>query len=163
MSGLENENKPTIVLLLSDSCPNEWIRHVGAGCEEEGVPLAWDKKAEGKAASLAREAAVQSRLEVGVGVDERESAVTIFSLSEHPPYITAFHSGNPEVLRWLGHNASRLVKREPLLDKEKFLARKDKGVLRTPKAEKEGFYDPLIEQIAASVIKELGRIGSGGR
>lgn len=164
------ENRPVVVLLLSDSCPEEWVRHIGAGCEEEGVPLAWGRRSEGRASSLAKEAAVLSRLEVGIGVDRTESAVTMFSLSEHPPYITAFHGGNPLILRWLGHNASRLVKREPLLDKDEFLkkreeskdlSRKSQGV--TPKLTEtdEESYEELVKKIVAYVMEGLGNVRGG--
>ena len=164
------ENRPVVVLLLSDSCPDEWVRHIGAGCEEEGVPIAWGRRADGRASSLAKEAAVLSRLEVGIGVDRTESAVTVFSLSEHPPYVTAFHGGDPLILRWLGHNASRLVKREPLLDREEFLKKRKvpKGLSRelqsaTLKLAKAGEepYEELVNKIVAYVMEGLGNVRGG--
>ncbi|AER65944.1 hypothetical protein Tlie_0200 [Thermovirga lienii DSM 17291] len=164
------ENRPVIVLLLSDSCPEEWVRHIGAGCEEEGVPLAWGRRSDGRASSLAKEAAVISRLEVGIGLDRTESAVTMFSLSEHPPYVAAFHGGDPLVLRWLGHNASRLVKREPLLDKEEFLKKRKvskdlskKLQSAAPKLTEAGeeSYEELVKKVVAYVLEGLGNVRGG--
>jgi len=170
LKDIEEQNRPVIVLLLSEGCPDEWAMHVGAGCEEEGVPVAWKKMSNGRASFLAKEAAVLSRLEVGIGVDEKESAVTTFSLSEHPPYITAFHGGDPLVLRWLGHNASRLVKREPLLDKEEFLKKRrvskdlskklQGATTKLPEAD-EGAYEELVKKIVAYVMEGLGNVRGG--
>jgi len=170
LKDIEEQNRPVIVLLLSEGCPEEWAGHVGAGCEEEGVPMAWGRMPNGRASSLAKEAAVLSRLEVGIGIDEKESAVTVFSLAEHPPYVTAFHGKDPLALRWLGHNASRLVKREPLLDKEEFLKKRrvpkdfsrklQSAAMKLPETG-EGAYEELVNKIVAYVMEELKNVRGG--
>ncbi|KUK14367.1 MAG: glycerol dehydratase reactivase beta/small subunit family protein [Synergistetes bacterium] len=145
---------PCVVLLISETCPESNVRWVSVGCEEEGVPIAWDKKPGLKAASLAKEAAKISRLEVGVGLDEREGAVTLLSMLDYPPYIVSSWEG-PSELRWLGQVAARLVKGEPIVDKGEFI--RNHAFTSSPKGnQKETHVDKeLVEKIVNLVIKEF--------
>jgi len=81
-----------------------------------------------------------------------------------------FHGKDPLVLRWLGHNASRLVKREPLLDKEEFLKKRrvpkdfsrklQSAAMKLPETG-EGAYEELVNKIVAYVMEELKNVRGG--
>lgn len=105
-------DKPSIFLLVSTECPRESISEIGAGCEEEGVPLAWAVR-EGYAPELAAEAAIRSRLEVGIGLGKEGAVVTFRKLGSTSGYVR-FQGGSRKDLRNAGRAAGRLVKREPL-------------------------------------------------
>lgn len=106
------EGKPSVWLITNSSCTEADAKKLAAGCEEEGVPLAWDVRP-GSAAELARAACLRSHLEVGVGIDEKnEAAIAIVHVSDHP-YVTGIAEG-PEELRWFGQAAARISKSQPV-------------------------------------------------
>ena len=82
-------------------------RDVAAGCEEESVPLALERRA-GTAAELARAAARLAPAGIGVGGDEETLVVALAGWPE--PYVTAPVSQAREI----GHVAARLAARRPL-------------------------------------------------
>ncbi len=105
-------DRPSVFLLASGDCSSEQIADIGAGCEEEGVPLTWATQT-GKAGELAKEAAIRSRLEVGIGLGNGEAVVTFRKLDSPCGYVR-FSIFNREDVRNAGRTAGRLVKREPL-------------------------------------------------
>lgn len=156
------KDRPCVVLLISEDCPESSVRWVSAGCEEEGVPLAWDRKPGLKAASLAKEAAKISKLEVGIGLDEREGAVTLLSMLDYPPYIVSSYGSIVE-LRWLGQVAARLVKGEPLVDKKKFLESNAFVHPSSEIGEETRFDNDLVEKVVNMVIMEFYKNRGEGR
>ncbi|MDR0959247.1 MAG: glycerol dehydratase reactivase beta/small subunit family protein [Propionibacteriaceae bacterium] len=66
------------------------------------------------AATLAHEAAVASRLGVGIGIDPTSVAVTFEKLPAATPYLTETLNRRRAADRTIGVNAARLVKRMPL-------------------------------------------------
>ena len=106
------DGKPCVWLITDLSWTEDDAKCVAAGCEEEGVPLAWDVRS-GSAAELARAACLNSHLEVGIGLDAgREAAIALVHVSEHP-YVTQLAEG-PEKLRWIGQAAARISKSQPV-------------------------------------------------
>ena len=106
------ENKPSLWLITDPSITNEEALFVAAGCEEEGVPLAWDIKS-GASAELSRMACLRSRLEVGVGIDsDRKGTLSLITVTD-APYIERVVD-TPARLRWLGQTAGRISKGEPI-------------------------------------------------
>lgn len=107
------DDKPCVWLITDASWSEGDAKAVAAGCEEEGVPLAWDVRS-GAAAELARAACLRSRLEVGIGLDAGgEAAIALVHVSGLP-YITA--AAELEKLRWIGQAAARMSKGQPLPD-----------------------------------------------
>ncbi|MDD4364451.1 MAG: glycerol dehydratase reactivase beta/small subunit family protein [Synergistales bacterium] len=142
--------RPAMVLLASPSVSEEEILALGAGSEEEGIPLVWERL-EGDAASLAREAAGRSRLEVGVGLDGAAGAVTLAKFPEERG-VYLREEGPDLPLRWIGQAAACLVKGEPL-------PRKRKGPEEEPRWEKtQGFPSPSPPEEPAGDEAMLTRI-----
>lgn len=107
--------RPTLLLLLGCGQEEAVALAVGAGCEEEGIPLVWERS-EGGADELAREAAGRSRLEVGIGLDGKVGAVT-FAKYPSPKAYLHIDVENLKTARWLGQAAARFVKRKPIPDR----------------------------------------------
>ncbi len=108
------EGKPAVWLVTDASFSEAQARVVGAGCEEEGVPLAWDV-ADGAADALARKACHRSQLEVGIGIDSRRNgAISMITVTEAPYVERTADTGAH--LRWLGQTAARLSKGEPIYE-----------------------------------------------
>jgi len=111
-SGALPDGKPSVWLITSPSWTEEDAKLVAVGCEEEGVPLAWDVKP-GSAADLAREACLRSHLEVGIGIGEgKEAAIALVHVSDRP-YVTG-SAERPGELRWFGQAAARISKSQPV-------------------------------------------------
>ncbi len=104
-------DKPSVHLLVDASVDHSAARWVAAGCEEEGVPLAWDEGT-GDADTLARQASTRSRLEVGVGVDPLGGAVALAKIPQRAYVVEG--GSDPATLRHLGQCAARLAKGEPV-------------------------------------------------
>lgn len=104
--------RPTLVLLLGCGRDDAVALAVGAGCEEEGIPLVWER-ADDSADGMAREAAARSRLEVGIGMDGTTGAVT-FAKYPSPEAYLRIEVEDLEAARWLGQAAARFVKSKPL-------------------------------------------------
>jgi len=91
-----------VVALLSDTSP---AAALGAGFEEEGVPLAIES-ADGAAEALADEAAKRSELGIGVGGDSERLILVVAGRR----YLEAAASE----ARQFGHDAARIVARRPV-------------------------------------------------
>ena len=103
------EQRPCIVLLLApplDSSIAEWV---GLGCEEEGIPLAWDSAQPGDAP---HSAALRSRLDVGIVAVEGRASIGVTQVPVGA-WMEAAIKG-PADWRWVGQAAARLVKGQPM-------------------------------------------------
>lgn len=91
------------------------LHEVCAGIEEEGVHFRAVELESCDAAALAHEAARQSPLLVGVGLDEGELCIHVAALPAEAP-LERLRTGpdEPSCQRHIGHNAARLVKVMPL-------------------------------------------------
>ncbi|MDR1377700.1 MAG: glycerol dehydratase reactivase beta/small subunit family protein [Synergistaceae bacterium] len=113
------DNKPSVWLVTDASFKESDAKAVGAGCEEEGVPLAWFTQnaknvGSGSSSELARVACLRSRLETGIGIcPERKGAIALFSVAD-APYLER-DVNTPSRLRWLGQTAARISKGEPIM------------------------------------------------
>ena len=106
------DNKPSVWLVTDPSFTYEEALFVAAGCEEEGVPLAWDIKS-GASAELSRMACMRLRLETGVGIDSnRKGDISLVAVTD-APYIER-NADTPARLRWLGQAAAKMSKGEPI-------------------------------------------------
>jgi hypothetical protein len=157
------KEKPCIVLLQDPSVNDKWSLQVGVGCEEEGIPLAWGSRP-GNAHELARYAALESRLEVGIGLSGSEGAVTFAKYPEEKAYIHQTLK-DASYLWWLGQVAARFVKREPIPplpdrgeDKTASSERPlgDEGSAEM-EMEQERLVADLVNQIVKKLYEEVGR------
>ena len=93
-----------VVALLTEGAP---AAALDAGFEEEGVPLSCEP-ADGTPAALARRAAAQSALGLGIGGDGESLALVLAGASGRP-YLEAPAAG----ARAFGHAAARVAARRP--------------------------------------------------
>jgi hypothetical protein len=108
------DKMPSIWLIKDPACPDERARMVADGCEEEGIPLAWDER-NGSARELAKIASLRSRLEIGIGLGaDGTGAIALVSVTERP-YIEG-EAVSEERLRWMGQAAARMSKSLPVPD-----------------------------------------------
>ena len=107
MPVIQERIKPTVHVRCAEDTPQEVLRQLQYGMEEEGIP--WEAAAgTGDALSLAWEAARSSRLEVGIGLDRQALVLHYSKLEREQPLFRM------ETVRALGANAARLVKKLPL-------------------------------------------------
>ncbi|MDO5094871.1 MAG: glycerol dehydratase reactivase beta/small subunit family protein [Propionibacteriaceae bacterium] len=105
---------PAIGLAVNERIADAQLTQLLLGMEEEGVPCDVARSAELNPLVLAHEAAVASRLGIGLGVSLDYVVVTTEKLPEGRPYLAHFLGTTPENDRTIGSNAARLVKRLPL-------------------------------------------------
>jgi hypothetical protein len=96
---------PLVLALISEPALGAAL---AAGFEEEGVPLTIEV-AEGTAHNLAREAARQSVLGLGLGGDAEQLVLALAAASERP-----YVEGPASDARSFAHNAARVATRRPL-------------------------------------------------
>ncbi|MDF2584956.1 MAG: hypothetical protein K0R33_3599 [Mycobacterium sp.] len=108
-------SRPVIVVLTGGAGPT--VREVLAGIEEEGVPSSVQPEADADhgiaAADLAIRAALQSPLQVGVGVSAAGDICVCHAKLAQPVF--ELPAGSPHAAaRTMGHNAARIVAGLPL-------------------------------------------------
>lgn len=119
------DDMPALYLMTDASCGEERAKFIAAGCEEEGIPLAWDVKT-GSAAELARLACLRSQLEVGIGIDSAGNAAIAMVTVAEKPYVER-PAETPEQLRWLGQAAARMSQSQPIVEENKYTAERKSG------------------------------------
>ncbi len=112
--GLLRSERPTIRVHCHDRVSEEQLAELLLGIEEEGVPYQVSSHAELNPLDLAHQAALDSRLGVGIGISLNYAVVTLEKLPKERPYIASFWNENAEADRLFGSNAARIVKRTPL-------------------------------------------------
>ncbi|MBP2649301.1 MAG: dehydratase medium subunit [Firmicutes bacterium] len=106
-------DKPSIsIYVKSHAGQQEKIREIQAGLEEEGVPSSV-KTGEDDAVTLSYRGAIESQLEVGIGLDAAVMSVHFRKLPSDNPLFLSRDKDNPAAWRYLGYNAARLVKGIP--------------------------------------------------
>jgi len=112
----EREARPTIIVSHQPGLSQGNLAEVLYGIEEEGIPYEVREAPSFDAKYLAHEAALESRLGIGVGATSSTVVVTLEKLPEERPYITEQLNLRRALDRAVGANAARLVKRMPLRD-----------------------------------------------
>lgn len=108
--------RPTILVFHNDQIRPEQLTELLLGVEEEGIPFEVRSFAELSPLSLGHQAAIASRLGLGIGVSLNYVVITTEKLPEDSPYIASEFNCSAERDRTLGGNAARIVKRMPLAD-----------------------------------------------
>lgn len=104
--------RPDICIKHSSTALSKAVCCVQLGMEEEGIPF-HASVGDGDATQLAWQAAGESRLGVGVGVDDKKVVMSFAKLEADKPLFYALVSSGDEAVRSVGANAARLVKRVP--------------------------------------------------
>lgn len=108
--------KPEIkVYYEKGSVPKSVIRTILLGIEEEGLPFSLEEKEKGTGRVLADKAAEASHLGVGIGISD-QIVVQHIKLKQDRPLFVVSSQNEETVLRNIGANAARLVKRMPFKD-----------------------------------------------
>jgi len=105
--------KPAIEVLANQTITDAALLPLLWGIEEEGVPAVVRRRSELDPLVLANEAAKESQLGVGVGASLDYVVVTQALLEVRRPYL-AEKTTEPQVIRRMGSDAARLVRRVPL-------------------------------------------------
>jgi len=119
-----DDERPAVVLRVDDAWRDTPVlAELLAGLEEEGVPgrvdwvsAAMPEQGEPAAVALAHQAALASRLEVGLGLD-RSGALALHQRRqplEAPLMVVPARLVDRPTARAMGMNAARLVKVQPL-------------------------------------------------
>lgn len=114
--------KPVVNIWVVPPLPEEIIKPIFWGLEEEGIPVRMDHKENGSTVTLAKAAANDSMLNVGIGINKNEVVLHHRDLpSRDPLFVLGPEEMNRSNLRRLGANAARLVKGNPLIVPDAFL------------------------------------------
>lgn len=108
------QERPSIRVHVHQAVDDARLIDLLLGMEEEGVPAEVSRHDELDPLVLAHDAAVQSRLGVGVGVSLDYAVVTLEKLTAERPYLAEWWGADALHDRMTGGNAARLVKRTPL-------------------------------------------------
>lgn len=114
-----SDDKPTIGVYVHTDITDEAIADIRYGIEEEGVPDRVVRLEQLNPLELAHEAALSSRLGVGIGISLEYAVITTEKLPSGKPYMATILNGDPLHDRAVGINAARLVKRVPLIPLDK--------------------------------------------
>lgn len=104
---------PTIVVAVpnKDAQPAD-LEELFDGIEEEEIPVSLAQINDGDSIANAYQAALQSRLSVGLAYDDKQVVLHFKKLAERAPLFTV-PRGDAKAMRALGTNAARLVKGTP--------------------------------------------------
>ena len=114
---IESVEKPVVCIRLSGDVPDTVVHYIGWGLEEEGIPVHIGCAENYPTANmLAKVAAKESRLHVGIGIHSGTGQIALHhrDLADEKPLFTEYVSPvDREALVRLGKNAARLVKGNP--------------------------------------------------
>jgi hypothetical protein len=106
-------NKPVINIYYdSRICESDFISLLH-GVEEEGIPYKLFSENQTNVINLSYAACISSKLGVGLGVSKDEIALHYEKLDKSSPLFKISSNSKKNIVRALGSNAARLVKRMP--------------------------------------------------
>jgi propanediol dehydratase-reactivating factor small subunit len=112
---VKDRPEPPVVVVRHAGAPAGVLREVRAGAEEEGVPTRVDDGRPADVVALAHAAALDSPLEVGVGIDPAGGvAVHHAALPADRPALTVAPGAGPPQWRRAGAVAARIVTGLPI-------------------------------------------------
>lgn len=100
------------ILIYGHRADQRIIREICAGVEEEGVLYEVIEKPETAAAALAYQAALDSMLGAGIGINNTQAVMQMRPLPLGQPVFTV-NNPSPEQSRVLGSNSARAIKKQP--------------------------------------------------
>jgi len=114
-----SEDNPAVYIHRTGSPGLSTVKSILLGLEEEGVPAEVFEVGQGPAPTIAKKAADNSPLSVGIGVDDSQGIVVLHHRDlpvEKPVFILGPGVLAASPLRNLGANAARLVKGNPMIN-----------------------------------------------
>jgi hypothetical protein len=105
---------PAVEVYVQTEIGDYQLTEILLGIEEESIPYVITRRPELDPRELAHQAAVISRLGVGVGISLDYVVITTEKLPSDQPYVAAELNRNHATDRALGATAARIVKRLPL-------------------------------------------------
>ncbi|MDI9628363.1 MAG: glycerol dehydratase reactivase beta/small subunit family protein [Acidobacteriota bacterium] len=111
---MNNDSPPSIRLHANSAISEQQLAEVLLGIEEEGIPVEIERFDELNPLVLAHQAAISSRLGIGIGMALDYAVITTEKLPEARPYLTTWLNTDADIDRAIGANAARMVKRTPL-------------------------------------------------
>ena len=112
------QEKPAVLIYVRKPENNRLIHPILLGLEEEGIPWKVCSFESQDLYRLAKQAADDSRLDVGLGIDSQTNRIFVQHIglsAEKPLLVYDSADSDHEIARQAGENAARLVKRQPLL------------------------------------------------
>jgi hypothetical protein len=147
MRPFDEPDRPVAVWITGpDPVPDGLLEPILWGLEEEGIPAEMRPPAAGTAAELAKLAADNSPLNVGIAICAADRAVALHHrdlAAPQPLFVLRPDELEPARLRRLGVNAARLVKGNPLAIDEPVAG----PATESPR--------DLVSEIAAAVVARL--------
>lgn len=108
------DGKPNVKVYYEENVVSEKdFKYLLYGMEEEGIPYEIKAVSRADILTLSHNASKDSRLGVGLGVNSEEIVLHYEKLNLSSPLFRVKLHNNSQVLRDLGANAARLVKRIP--------------------------------------------------
>lgn len=151
MNTWEEKERIAVRIIEIAPAPESITAPILWGLEEEGIPAVISSESQGDAQQLAKSAAVESPLSVGIGIDGVAMEIALHHRdlpNDKPLFLLQAKEIRPEVLRRLGANAARLAKGEPLIFGD------DDSVIATYGSENRPPQEPL-ELIVAQVLEDI--------
>lgn len=132
----------------------EKLREVQAGLEEEGIPWRVKEEAGGAFVSLGHQAATESQLGVGVGIDAEGMCIHYQKLPQDKPLFLLNADETKAKWRRIGYNAARLVKGIPFKEEETTM---NDDTWQAAVLPEENELAQLVARIVGQVIAETGK------
>ena len=157
-SALSGSRRPAISVLVLRG-KNLDLEAVFWGMEEEGIPYEVQECPSGEVIGVAKEAALMSPLNVGIGVDGATGAIVLHHRdlpAGQPLFVMNLREAGTRELRRLGVNAARLVKSEPLVLCEE--PESTQRVATRSSANPETVSDEVVAQIVERILAELVKV-----
>ena len=112
-------DRPCVMLSLHKPVDEKVVDYIGAGCEEEHIPVAWSVADD--LSETPHDVSLRSRLQVGIVAEQGRAYIGVVHL---PGKIWLDAEMKTQQLwRWLGQAAARVVKSQPMPPTPKELAR----------------------------------------
>ena len=110
---MSKDSPPSIRLHAHAAISDQQLTEVLLGIEEEGIPVEVERFDEFDPLVLAHQAAITSRLGIGLGIALDYAVITTEKLPEAKPYLATWLNADAGIDRAIGTNAARMVKRSP--------------------------------------------------
>lgn len=105
--------RPDICVASASTASRNVLETLFLGMEEEGIPWHEVSRDSGDAKSLGKTACEESRLDVGVGVDDKNVVLCFDKLKGDKVLFSCSATADADVVRTIGTNAARIIKRVP--------------------------------------------------
>jgi len=103
-------DRPCIVLSLHEPVDKKVVDYIGAGCEEEHIPVVWSVAQD--LSETPHDVSLRSRLQIGIIAEQNRAYIGVVHLPGKI-WLDA-EMKTPEDWRWLGQAAARVVKSQPM-------------------------------------------------